>query len=349
MHICHINLAKGFRGGERQTFLLMLGLSKQKITQKLICRKDSELARKARSIEGLDIIEISKPFLLHVLKTRNSDLIHVHEGRSSHFAYYASKQTHIPYIITRRIPNKPSQTGFTRKAYHHATHVVALSNAIQNQLLEYDASLNCSIIPSMRSDLPFDANTVEDLKSKYQNRIIVGHIGALVDHHKGQSTIIEAARLLQDSHPQIKFLLLGQGKDEAQLKAEAKDLTNIEFVGFVDNVGDYLALFDYFAFPSNEEGLGSILLDVMQFGKPIIASNVDGIPDIIQHEFNGLLITAKDAIGLKESILRLMNDSELITKLTENALRTVQDYSVEKITEKYMELYQQLMLPKSDS
>ena len=346
MHICHINLAKGFRGGERQTFLLMLGLSKTDTQQKLICRKNSDLARKAKSIEGLEVIEIGKPFLFHTLKVTGSDLIHVHEGRSSHFAYFANKTTQIPYIITRRIPNKPSNSFFTKKAYKNATRIIGLSNAIKNQLLEYDSQLPCNIIPSMRSDLPCNEKVVEELRSKYKNQIIIGHIGALVDHHKGQRTIIDAAKQLLSSHPHIRFLLLGQGKDENLLREEAKDLANIEFVGFVDNVGDYIELFDYFVFPSNEEGLGSILLDVMQFRKPVIASDVDGIPDIIQDESNGLLIKPKDSAALATSIVRLIEDPELAQRLTNNAWQTVQNYDVESITNRYIKLYKELLQNK---
>lgn len=347
MQICHINLAKGFRGGERQTLLLLEGLSRASINQSLICRKNSDLAKKAKSIKGLSVIEIRKPFLLHIGKVTGSDLIHAHEGRSTHFAYYASTFSKIPYVITRRIPNNPRSAFLTRNAYKHASHIVALSSAIKQRLHIYIECKKCSIIPSMHSDLSSNPESSNAIKAKFKGKTIVGHIGALVDHHKGQTTIIRAAKQLQATHPNIVFLLLGKGKDEAKLREESRDLSNLEFVGFVDNVGDYLAAFDYFIFPSNEEGLGSILLDAMQYKIPIIASSVDGIPDIIKNEFNGLLIKPKDYNALADNIIRLINNPELAERLTKNALSTIENYSVESIANRYIELYQALLSSKN--
>ena len=343
MHICHINLAKEFRGGERQTFLLMKGLSDNGISQTLICRKHSPLEKKAKHIDGLQVIGINKPFLFHLNKTSHCDLLHVHEGRSTHSAFYNNLLRKIPYIITRRIPNTPGSSFLTKQAYHTATHIVGLSNAIKQQLQNYDHNFKISIIPSMRSDFSYDPQTVEKLKRQYKDKIVVGHIGALVDQHKGQLTLIEAAKTLAVTHPNIHFLLLGNGKDEAWLKKEAGNLKNLTFEGFVENVGDYLKLFDIFIFPSREEGLGSILLDVMQFEIPIIASDVDGIPDIISDHKNGLLIQPGNAEQLCEKILQVINDPLLSRRLTENALEKVADYSMEKITKEYLALYQNLL------
>lgn len=343
MHICHINLAKEFRGGERQTYLLIQGLSELHIKQTLVCRRNSPMATRARNISGLTIIEINKPFLRHITKPKNCDLIHAHEGRSSHFAYLASKYSKKPYLITRRIPNLPSSSFLTQKTYVAAITIVALSRAIKNQLLKYQVDLPIEIIPSMKSDLPFDEESVAQLEKKFTNKYIIGHIGALVEHHKGQKTIIETAKNLQNSHPEIHFLLLGKGQDEKELKAYAKGLTNIDFVGYVDNVGDYMKLFDLFVFPSREEGLGSILLDVMQFQKPIIASNVDGIPDIISHNNNGLLIEPGNAQQLEESILKLKNDPELASQLASEGANLVKNYSIEKISQLYLALYRKLL------
>ncbi|MDH3326958.1 MAG: glycosyltransferase family 4 protein [Gammaproteobacteria bacterium] len=343
MHICHINLARGFRGGERQTLLLIKGLSKKNIHQTLICRKHHMLADKAATLENLTIIALDKPFLLNILKTRQFDLVHAHEGRASHFAFYSHLLTKKPYLITRRIPNLPKNFIPTLFVYKYASRIVALSQAIKNNLLDYQPKLNIDIIPSMCSDLDFDAHNVEVLKKKHHDKFIVGHIGALVNHHKGQRNIIEAAKKLEHSHPNMQFLLVGGGKDEEWLKKEAESLSNVEFTGFVDNVGDYLKLFDLFVFPSLEEGFGSILLDAMQYQVPIIASNVDGIPDFVKNENNGLLISPNNTQQLIDAILKLESNRSLAETLAVNATETVNSHSINKIADSYLNIYCQLL------
>ena len=88
------------------------------------------------------------------------------------------------------------------------------------------------------------------------------------------------------------------------LKAAAAGLSNLTFTGFVDNVGDYLAAFDIFILPSNREGIGSILLDAMEQGLPVVASRVGGVPDIVHDGENGLLIDPANPAQLRDAILR---------------------------------------------
>ncbi|MFP3367492.1 glycosyltransferase, partial [Pseudoalteromonas sp. SIMBA_148] len=77
---------------------------------------------------------------------------------------------------------------------------------------------------------------VAELRQRFGNtpagdRIVIGHVGALVDRHKGQRVLIEAARRLRDSHPQLLFVCLGAGEDEAAFKAESADLDNLVWEG----------------------------------------------------------------------------------------------------------------------
>ena len=343
MHICHINLARGFRGGERQTLLLIKGLSKRNIKQSLICRKNDRLAEKANELDSLNIVSIDKPFLFNSLNTKHCDLMHAHEGRASHFAFYSHLATKRPYVISRRIPNIPKSSAPTTFVYKSAEKIIALSHAIKSNLLNYHNELDIDVIPSMCSDLTTNQSNVDQLRRKYQGKTLIGHIGALVNHHKGQQTIIHAARELAISHPNMHFLLLGDGRDEVWLKEQASLLSNVEFVGFVDNVGDYLKLFDLFVFPSNEEGFGSILLDAMQFRVPIIASKVDGIPDFIEHRKNGLLIEPGSSRQLVDSIIELSGNKILQEKLVQQGEKTVEKHSADLIAAAYLEVYHQLL------
>ena len=197
----------------------------------------------------------------------------------------------------------------------------------------------------MVSNLPVDPASSNQIKQRYKSKFLVGHAGALINRHKGQQYLLEAAALLQGKCPNIHFLLLGQGEDEQWLKRMAGDLKNVEFCGFCENIGDYMAAFDLFVFPSLQEGLGSVLLDAMQFKLPIIASAVDGILDIIVHGETGILIPPGDSHALYQSIKSLHDHRERREQLGEKAFAASQTYQPNAIAERYLQIYKGMVCP----
>jgi len=346
LKVCHINLSKGFRGGERQTELLIKGLySCDDLFQTVILRKDSPLIKRLNGLsDRLDLHPVSKPYIWYASHIRNCSLIHVHEAKAAQFAYLASRIYKRPYLITRRVPNPIKSNPLSRRVYFEAERIVALSGAIRDVLQSYDVRLKPVIIPSMVSGLPVDPASRDDIRSRYSGKFLVGHAGALVNRHKGQQYLLEAASILQKKCPKMHFLLLGQGKDERWLKSLASGLENVEFVGFRDNLGDYLAAFDLFVFPSLQEGLGSVLLDAMQFGLPIVASDVDGIPDIIEHRKTGLLTPPGNGRALAECIEYLYHDKEMRRKLSKNAYAASLAYHPREIAERYLHIYREIIV-----
>jgi len=113
--ITHCNFAKGFRGGERQTLLLIEALSNMGYSQKLITRKNSTLAEKSNHIKNLEIIKISKPYIFSVGSMKSTTLIHAHETKSAQFAFFANLIFKIPYVVTRRVDNRIKDNFFNKK------------------------------------------------------------------------------------------------------------------------------------------------------------------------------------------------------------------------------------------
>lgn len=345
LNICHINLAKDFRGGERQTELLIKALGRQgNISQKVILSKDSPLVeRLSKAGEKVSLYPISKPYLFHAHHVKDCSLLHVHEAKAGQFAYLATRIYKRPYVITRRVTNPIKTNPLTRRIYSEAERVVALSDAIRDVLTCYEANLNPLVIPSMVSSLPVNPQAIDEIRHRYRDKFLVGHAGALVNHHKGQQYIVEAAASLLQDYPEIHFLLLGRGKDGPWLKHMADGLSNIEFLDFRENLGDYLAAFDLFVFPSLHEGLGSVLLDAMQFKLPIVASSVGGIPDLIEHGKNGLLISSRDSRALADSILYLYRNEEIRRDLAENAYQVSLNYHPHSVSQRYLLLYREIL------
>ncbi|WP_376921573.1 glycosyltransferase family 4 protein [Aidingimonas halophila] len=342
LHIRHVNLARQFRGGERQTVLLINALAKHSgITQSLVCRRDSPMRAELVERSDITLIDADHQFAGH-FQGAHADLVHAHEAKAIHWAFLHSLLRHTPYLLTRRVPQPVKQTGFNRLTYGRARHGVAISSVIE-QHLEERGWCNISRIPSALSHMPRQASHVARLRDRFAGKRVIGHIGALVDRHKGQRLLIEAARQLRREFPDAIFLFLGQGDDKVVLQRESADLDNIVWEGFRSNIGDYLAIMDLFVFPSRNEGLGSILLDAMDYEVPVIASNVDGIPDIVTHDDTGILIPPNDGNALTEAIRSLLNAPDRAADLAESAHQRLSLFTPEAMGNAYLALYERLL------
>ena len=344
--LMHVNLAKGFRGGERQTALLIEQLStRPQIRQYLVCRRNSPLRQELANVPNLAFVTANHQLDGH-LRLPHADLLHAHEAKAVHWCLIEERLRHTPYLLTRRVPQAVKDNPFNRLCYRHAQRAVAISSVIARHLTERGW---CPVdtIPSALAHLPHQEEQTKWIRAQWPESFLIGHIGALVDKHKGQRVLIEAAALLEKTLPQARFVLLGDGVDGEALRAESRHLSNIEWLGFKQNVGDYLAAFDLFAFPSRNEGLGSTLLDVMDYGVPVVASNVDGIPDLVHHGETGLLVESGRADQLAAAITELYQSPDVRQQLTANARRFIENFTPEAMANRYLALYRQLV-PTAD-
>ncbi len=340
--LTHINLSRGFRGGERQTELLVRALSDRGLSQHAVLRRNAPLMDRLADVPGLRLSTVNSPWLPRP-RLLASSLLHAHEARAAHLAHLTHRVTGIPYVVTRRAWEVPGTGRLTRGLYRHASACVAISRAVERNLLKYDPGLSIQVINSAAGPANPDPAVVARLRSRWRGRFVVGHVGALVDRHKGQRVLIEAAHRLAQAIPNLTVVLLGDGPDEAALREAARGCDGIEFEGFVADVASYLAAFDAFAFPSRYEALGSTLLDALAAGLPSVASDVDGIPEVIRHDREGLLVPPGDADALAQAILALYRDPPARRRYAAAARARGEQYNAARMAERYLALYQSIV------
>lgn len=337
--LAHINLSRGFRGGERQTELLIRELGERGLPQRAVLRADSPLMDRLAHVPGLQRSAAGTPWLPRP-GLLDAHLLHAHEARAAHLAHLTHRLTGRPYLVTRRAWENPGPGRLTRSLYRRAAAVVAISRAVEATLRGYAPDLTSRVINSAAGPFDPDPATVARLHSRWRGRFVVGHVGALVDRHKGQRVLIQAARRLAPSIPELTVVVLGGGPDEAMLREAARGCPDIEFEGFVDDVGSYLAAFDVFAFPSRYEALGSSLLDALAAGLPSVASEVDGIPEIVRHDREGLLVPPGNATALADAILALYRDPDARRRFAEAARTRAGRYNAARMADRYLAIYQ---------
>ena len=309
-----------------------------------MARAGEELALRSADIPGLDINEVAGGILSAARAFDDATLIHVHQGKAVKAAWLQSFFAKQPYIITRRVQKGPRNNLLNRSTYRRAARVIAVSAAIKKRLFTLDAALDVQVIPDCSSALSSSQTRSAAIRERLgiaPGQFVIGHVGALVDSHKGQLQIIEMARNSRGSD--LVFMLIGSGTDEAMLKQAAQGLENVHFTGHVDNVGDYLNLMNLFLYPSRHEGLGSILLDALEFGLPIVTTRVGGIPEIIQDGVNGYLFEPNDTRSMLNTVLRLRDDAKTATAMGLVNKRAAEAYTPARMGKRYELIYQSVL------
>jgi glycosyltransferase involved in cell wall biosynthesis len=341
--ICHINMAGGYRGGERQTELLIRELASRGRRQRLVARAGGPLGPRCRDIDGLTVVEVFPNQIRGAVAARGASLVHAHEGRAMYSAWFLSLWQKTPFVVTRRIDHAMNDTWLRTRAYHGASSVVAISTSIANTVHAHYPAIRCEIIPSAHADMVNGHAVAGSLRRRLEGKTIVGHIGELDHGHKGQGTIIAAARHFRALRPELHFVLVGNGKDEGRFRQAAAELDNLEFVGFVENVEDYLAAFDVFVYPSLREGLGSSILDAMHFGLPIVASDVGGIPEIVEDQVNGLLVRPDNGGDLVAALERVVSNADLRAAMSRRNREKAARYGAARMASSYEQIYDRIL------
>lgn len=141
---------------------------------------------------------------------------------------------------------------------------------------------------------------------------VVGTAGRL-EPVKGPEFLVEAAKDILSHYPQTYFVFAGDGPLRQRLERKAYELginTNVLFLGWREDVTRVISVYDIFVLPSLNEGMGRVLVEAMALGKPIVASDVGGIPDLVTHGINGFLVPPKNPERLAEYINILLHDKE---------------------------------------
>lgn len=339
MRIAHVNLARGFRGGERQAELLVKSLGEFDVQQVVIARRGGALAKRLRDLD-IDVRQCDG-FVSAYRAMRDIDVVHVHEGRSVYIAWLRHEVSNTPYVITRRVNNPLGRSWLTHRAYRRASAVASVAADVARIVQAFDSRINSCVIHSSSSGLTADPAAVAAIRGAHPGKWLVGNVGALQVAQKAQDVIIEVARRIERSHPDIVFVLVGSGEDEAMLRELADGVSNVVFAGWSDNVGDYLAAFDLFVLPSYKEGIGGILLDAMDQSLPVVATRVGGLPEIVRDGDNGLLIDAGSPDQLQAAVLHLHADPELCRAMGERGHDFARGFTAAQMAAEYMRLYRQ--------
>ena len=343
MHILELNFERTWRGGERQTLYDLMGFRSlgQQVT--LLCRSSYPLEKKAiaENIEVKAFANIFSVLLFLVFRCRKYDVFHV---QTSHMLTYCilTKPFHgAKVVFTRRIDFVPRKR-ITRLKYRLADHVVAISTAIKNILTDFGISnvaLISEIVVPKQLDNARAVGLLSDLNISGGMHIL-GTTSALVQH-KDPLTMVEAIHLLKEKRQDFVFLHFGDGVMEPLVKEKVHEyqLQDVyRMMGFHDNVEDFFSVMELFIMSSEEEGLGSSVLDAFIYRIPVVSTNAGGLKDLVQ-EGRGLMCERRSPKAIATGIDSLLNDPAKAAAMAAKAYDYVlREHEMKYISGKYLAL-----------
>lgn len=176
--------------------------------------------------------------------------------------------------------------------------------------------------------------------------LVFGIVGRLTPP-KGHDTFIKAAALIRQKTPQARFLVIGDGPLREGLEAQARELglgSAIIFTGLRKDIPAMLAALDVLVFSSLWEGLPVALLEGMAAARPVVATTVGGIPDVVLPDKTALLVPPSDADALALACLKAASDTEMRLSMGRLGLERVRaQYSMDKMIDRTSDLYAKLL------
>ena len=175
------------------------------------------------------------------------------------------------------------------------------------------------------------------------NDLLIAAVGRL-DKQKGFATLIEAMSRLKTSN--LRCVILGDGPERARLEALVRKLElgdRVQLPGERGDIASRLAACDIYCLPSLWEGLPNALLEAMALGLPVVASNVDGVPEAVEDGKTGLLVAPSDPVALAKALEKLAVDPALRASLGATARASVgKRFTVRRMIDSYQEAYSTL-------
>lgn len=357
--ILHLDSEISWRGGQQQASYLHSGLIQSNINSFVLCKYGSELSKHFENQKIIyDTLPLSSEFdlassfkIARFARRQKIDVIHCHDSHSHSLGLLSKYFYNKPALITtRRVLFKIQKNFLSKKKYSSdkLDRIVCVSEAIKNVMLSDGIKESKLSVINDGIDLSkFNNSSKDKLIHEYgitPKSIIIGTIAAFTQE-KDYPNLLSAAKIVIENTPQCIFMALGEGDDLEKIQKLAVQYgisENFVFTGFKNNVGDYLKLFDIFVLNSKSEGLGSSILDAMAVGLPIVATNVGGIPEIVDDRFNGLLVESGNPESLAKAINILVNDQNYLQQLGANSLVKVRDFDIDIIVNKYIDLYNSL-------
>jgi len=311
--------------------------------------------------------------LMRIMRNDNIHIVHSQGALADLFSRISSALAGVPFVITSVAMlverydvsklKKMIYIGIDRLFEKTVDKFIVVSDALNRALIERHNISHHKVVKVYNGieidEYKPDLKEIKNKKLEVRRELgikndmpVIGAIGRLV-WQKGFEYLIEAVPEVLKKYPDARFLIVGEGplKDKLKLISERTNAADrIVFTGFRSDVKEILASIDVLAMPSLLEGLPIVLLEAMAMAKPIVATKIEGISEVLVSDKTGLLVPAKNPIALAGAITEILNDKTKAILLGQNARKMAEEYfSVKKMVEQTELVYEKLLNEKNNA
>ena len=380
IRILHIHTLPIVSGSGINTFLSMQGMDKTLYEVDLACAPGGRLIplveenhMEVRTFKNM--VQPLRPFkdtlalidLTAFLRKNPYHIVHTHNSKAGFLGRLAAKLVGVPVIVhtvhgfafhdEEPLWRQMLFRNLERLASRWSDRMIFISQPLIDWALK-DHIVGEDKITKIYSGIQLDkfhpvkSEEKDQIRSKWsikKEEAVVGIVSKLWEG-KGHTVLIEAFKLLKEKIKDAKLVIVGEGYlyDELFRRVGNNGLReSVLFTGFRMDVSEIIATFDVAVLPSFFEGMGRVILEAMAMEKPIVASRVGGIPDLIDEGINGLLVRPGDARELADALERVLSDNGLAKKLGKEGRKKIKDqFSADVMVRSIEKLYRELLARK---
>ncbi|MDR3253463.1 MAG: glycosyltransferase [Endomicrobium sp.] len=360
--ILHIFSSYSIGGAEKSMLFLAQNLQKSKrsiniiavpkyskLFEQAICQNLRTAAFKANnSFDPFGILNLIK-----IIKENKINIVHVHQGKLYWTSLFAKLFYHkIKIVFHRRQDTRHSF--ISRNHYRFADAVITVSQAVSNGLIKYEkvSPDKIKVIYNGVNFEKFNANDIDfsEVIKKYdlENKIVVGTVGAIVDFKgKGQIYLFEAAKILRNKYPYLRYLIVGGGKGLEEQKNYARKL-NVDdivyFTGYQEQVQKFVSAMNIFCLLSwHTEGMPNVVIEAQALEKPVIVTNIGGNSESFINGTTGIMVEPSNSLQTAEAIKKFVDIPDLSKQMGIAGRQFVEKkFTVDNMVNNTLEVYNKI-------
>ena len=327
----------------------------------LVSLRKKDLSEETLDALGIDITYLHKskfdpstlPALLKIIDRKKIDVLHLHGYGATTFGRMAAAMRGIPAILHEHA-NLTDTPWFQKIADRLLERYTDIAIAVSKSTADFvvkarlvqPEKVKVVYLGAPHDEFSRPRSTDEIAAARRELGIApddfaIGTVTRLHDS-KGNSYLVDAARLVLDRKPNAKFFLVGEGPLRESLEAQARELglgDRFVFVGFARDVAAVLSAFDLSVFPSLWEGTPLTAFEALASGKPIVATDADGLLDILTDGRDARIVPKRNARALADAIVDLIDHPDERARLAAAARVTAQRYDITAFVRKMEQLY----------
>lgn len=339
-------------GGTENVVLQLCEVFKPKVNKIVVCssggvnvEKLTEMGIKHYQIPDIsskkDILKICRT-VKQIVEKEQITVIHSHHRMA---AFYTEILFGSSIIKIANAHNTfHDKKGLTKLAYRN-TKLIAVGEMVKKNLVDFYKISSEQITVIHNAIKPFEGKISPiPLLTEYRDNgyKIIGNVGRLSEQ-KGMEYFINAVPGVIEKFPKTKFVIVGDGEDKDKLVNMVKQMNldeYITFLGYRSDIQNVMSQMDFIVLSSLWEGLPLTPIEAFSVGKTVVATAVDGTPEIVQNGINGILIKPKDIKEIVNNICYLLNNIDVLDKFHVSAKeRYNAEFSFEKLRMNYIGFY----------